>query len=335
MTPATSIESHLVDLPLAEVECDHITCDVLVTTDDGKVVLGEPTLIGFHDRCTNSVIGLSIGFGKPDRTDFVNGLRHMMYPKDTSDHSGQRAWPMFGRPVRLYVDAAIGDGVEDIAEVARALGFELATFVPDEPCLQGAIDSLLETVHAARHSSTAAPTVDLSTLRDFVTSWVTGHNNSKEHARLGDARDPKKTPEAAWRDGIERVLMAPLPLGETFVDLMGDSKRLPVTAKGIRWDHIQYQSPALAAIMRHPDYRVGRGRHHGGCLVHRDPFDLGHVYIRHPGDDHILKVPATNQGYAEGLTAHRHAITMASAKRQALKAAQDFVDVPAPNHASV
>ena len=91
-------ENQEIDLPLAEVECDRTLCDLLVVDDGGKVVLGQPQLLGVRDRCTDSIIGMSIAFEEPGRVALLNGIRHMMHPKDMSEHPGVRAWPMFGNP---------------------------------------------------------------------------------------------------------------------------------------------------------------------------------------------------------------------------------------------
>ncbi len=62
-----AFEHRKIDLPSAEVECDRTGSDLLVVGDDGKVVLGRPHLIGFRDRYTGSIIGVTIEFEEPGR----------------------------------------------------------------------------------------------------------------------------------------------------------------------------------------------------------------------------------------------------------------------------
>ena len=153
------------------------------------------------------------------------------------------------------------------------------------------------------------PKVTLSELKRCITAWVTEGPNVEPKSHRGDMHEGHETPEALWLERIALVERLPPPSEDTFIALLEQSRRLHVSAKGIRWDDLQDQSEALDAIRRHPKHREGPGDHGGTCLVRRIPHDLGHVYVWHPHDSgRVLKVPATRQDYAKGLTAHQHAV---------------------------
>ncbi|RYB02117.1 Mu transposase C-terminal domain-containing protein [Lichenibacterium ramalinae] len=352
---ARSYERPLPELPLSEVECDHTPCDVIVVDDVRKVIFGRPDLIAFRDRATGAFLGVSIGFEAPSFASFVNGLRHAMYPKDMSEYPSLRPWPMFGRPTRLYVDKALHFVGNNIERTSAALGFEIREFLPAEPSLKGGTERLIGVINAAMHKLPAAtfsnaeerkryadlagkPTVTIDRLRAFVTSWITDKHNPGQHEGLGFMKRLKGIPEVLWDEKIGQVEMAPLPREETFVWLAGDSKRCHVTEDGgIYWDHIQYQSIALAAITGKAGHKSGRdkkewqGREHEGSkyLVRRDPFDIGHVYVTNPFDGgRVIKVGATRMDYAGGLTLHQHNVIKANADADLRRAAdRDPVDV--------
>ncbi len=335
-----SAETKRPDLPLEEVECDHTPADILVVDEEKRIIFGRPDLIGFRDRCTGAILGLSISFEAPSYASFMNGLRHAMFRKDMSEYPTLRGWPMFGRPKRLLVDNAFHFTGHNIAAAEATLGFEVNEFLPGEPCLKGGLERLWRTVSTNVHKLDGStfsnaderkkyqelagrPTVTMSELRAFITRWIVEDYNPEPHEGLGFLRTLKDIPERLWNEKIEKVGLATLPAETDFIALAGDADWKAINGKGVRWDNIRYGSSELKAIFTAGKHSKGvtdpdwGGTTHQGerYLIRRDPFDLGHIYVKNPYDaSHTLKVPAYRMDYAGGLTLHQHRVIQAKAE---------------------
>ncbi len=343
---ALSYERPLPELPLMEVECDHTDMDVLVVDETRRIVFGRPDLIAFRDRCTGVCMGLSISFEKASYAAFLAGLRHAIYDKRMDEHPGVNHWFASGRFKRLYVDNALHFIGNNIRLAGAHLGFEVVEFLPKEPSLKGAQERLMGLVNTQVHELPAAtfsniaqrkryedvagrPVVTITELRAFVTRYICNEYNVKEREGLGHLRTLKGSPRDRWYERIEKVRKTMVPDEQDFIALAGDSAMRTVTQKGVRWDHIRYQSPGLVAILANGEHVRGRtdgerrGTRHPGTeyLVRRDPFDLARAYLTNPyaPDDPIIVLEAVRLDYAEGLTLHQHRVLIANTPKKVLE----------------
>lgn len=338
-------------LPLEEVECDHTALDVLVFDEERSIVFGRPDIITFRDRCTGCCLGMSIGFEAPSYPSFLNGLRHAFYPKDMGEYPGiKNPWFCYGRFKRLYVDNAMHFIGENIRNAAANLGFELAEFRPGEPWLKGAEEGLFGILNTKIHNLPGSvfsnveerkrhaeegrlPVLTITELRAYLTRYICDIYHVEKHEGLGPLRTLKDIPYRVWCSRINEVKIAPLPPAENFIALAGDVDMRAVTVKGVRWDHIRYQSAELDILRTHPLHRLGaeakgwRGRKHQGSRfrVTRDPFDIGAIIVTNPYPDgpRTFTVAAVRQDYSAGLTLHQHRVLVANQQRKILEAAEE------------
>jgi putative transposase len=345
-----SYERPLPDLPLQEVEVDHTPFDIILVSDDLKTYYGHPDCIAFRDR-HGHFQGISIGYETPSYASFLDGLRHAIYPKDMSEYPEvEMPWYCWGRFKRLYVDNALHFIGKNIQNAAAQLKFEVVEFLPAKGSLKGAEERLLGILNSKVHnlpgstlSNTAErrrraeveqpPVLTISEFRAFIVKWICDVYHITPHEGLGPLRTLKGIPWHRWKEDIDKVHIAPLPPEEDFVALAGDIDFRAINKKGIRWDHIYYQSAELEILRTHPKHKQGRTREDWAGLEHegtkykvtRDPFNLGFIYVENPYDygPRVIKVPAVRQDYAAALTLHQHLVNIANCKADVLKKAKE------------
>jgi putative transposase len=110
--------------PLAIVDVDHTTLDIVVFDSDLPIAFGRPDLVLFRDRYSGIVIGYAISFASPSYFTFLDGLKHAMFEKDPNKMGGCQ-YPWFGTPVALGVDNAKHLIGLNIRSAAKQLGFQI------------------------------------------------------------------------------------------------------------------------------------------------------------------------------------------------------------------
>ena len=343
------------DLPLEWVDCDHTPSDVLLCDVKREIIFGTADIITFRDRCTGTPMGLGIGFELPSYSSFLAGLSHAIYPKDLSEYPNIRnPWYGYGRFKRLGVDNALHLIGHNITNAAAGLNMEKCEFRPGEPWLKGALEKLQGDINrAVSHKLPGAkfsnieerkkfeemadkPLATVQELRGFLTHHICDEYNVNPHRGLGFLDTIEDIPKRLWDERIDEVGIDDLPSEDEFIALAGDMDRRTINARGIRWDYIRYQSPDLAILQTNPRHRAGveddwrpGAKHHGTKYkVMRAPWDLGHIYVINPYPEgpRAIKVPATRQDYAAGLTLYQHRVFIRNANKKLLDALEDAVD---------
>jgi|GEM_PF-1203845 len=328
------------DRPYAHVDVDHCTLDILII-DDGGLVLGRPDLVFFRDRATAMVIGYAIGFEAPSYASFIEGLRHAMFPKDTSWCPRVRnPWPCWGRIENLYVDNALHFLGDNIREAAKELKFNLVRFQPRQPWLKGALERLfgtlntglvhllpgttLENILARRDNERLGEaTLTLAEFEALLVFWICEIYHAGLRKALGPIRGVGDVPLRVWAEKAKEHKTAPLPSPDLFTALAGDTEMRTIQGDGITWDYLKYENGLLARILVDPAHKTREdGREPTRYKVVRDPYDLSRIWVVNHHTGEVLEIPATaaHAKYVTGLTLHQHEVVMARARRTAREA---------------
>ena len=340
--------------PLMEWECDHTPGDVLLCDDEETVIFGRSDIITVRDRCTGGCTGMSIGFDQLSYAAFVEGLRHAIYPKDMRAYPNVvNHWLEFGSPLKLFVDNALHFIGHNIRHAASQLNIGIVEMQPGQPWIKGAEEKMLGDLNRAvshrlpgatfsnpterkRYEEWAElPVVRISEYRAAMVEYICDHHNVKPHEGLGMLPSLRDVPRRIWNEKVGPI--AALPPPSLFIALAGDVEHRCINDKGIRWDHIRYQSDLLEVLRMQPGHVDGRqieegrrGRRHKGTQykVTRDPYDLGFVWVHnpHPNGPRCVRVPSTRLDYASGLTLHQHRKIMEMANAKVLAWIEDPVN---------
>lgn len=325
---AAYIRRVLPEFPLDIVDVDHATADIFVIDDEVPTAFGRPDIIAFRDRATGCILGLAIGFEGSSYVQFLNGLRHAIFPKDMSAYP-HLTWAFHGRFRRLGVDNAMHFIGDNIHHAAAELGFDIVEYRPGEPWLKGALErlfgvinvSVLHRLPGATFSSpqerekyeerklAAMPVLTLAELRAFLFDYICRIYHHEPHEGLGMLRTLSGVPEHLWAKGIAAAPPRQPIDPEIFTRLAGDVDRRTIQPIGIEWDYITYQSAELRALAAHPSHLPGSGRHDATKYkVTRDPNDLGRIWIDDPYRRVAVEVPAcdADRAYATNLSLTRH-----------------------------
>ena len=303
------------DAPLVRAAIDHCRLDLVVVDDETGLPLGRPWLTLVLDEYSRYVLGYYIGFQEPSTVSIARALRNAIMPKADllKCNSGViNAWDAWGIMHTLVADNGLelhGTAVETAMDTFGMI----VQFCPRrKPWYKGKIERFFGTINTGllagipgRTFSNVLEKVDydplkhavvgLATLREVVLMWIVDVYHQAPHRTLG------MPPAEAWAESISRTDRW-LPSSSTIFDSAFSRREDRVlTHKGIEFDGLFYNSD---------DMRVLREQHGTTLKVEVRVMDeeLGHLFVVAPDGRTVIKVPALDQAYAEGMTRWQHKV---------------------------
>ncbi|MHC2574676.1 hypothetical protein [Rhizobium leguminosarum] len=324
------------DAPLAVVDVDHSTLDIVVFDSEYPIAYGRPDIVLFRDRFSGIVIGFAISFGAPSYQTFLEGLKHMIFEKDPL--AAGVPWPWHGVPVELGADNAKHLQGINIKGAARELGFRLKAYRPGRPWEKGAEEHLFailgrkihrlpgstESTHERRddfdeEKERAKPILSIQELYGFLNFYFGTIHHYKPTSGLGPLATLKGVPAERWEDEIANAPDAPIMDRDVLIRLAGDINEVTISEVGARLDYIVYNCAELLVLTTNPEHYAGRK-----YQARRDPSDLEMIRIKNPyvQAEHWIDVPAREAdiGYARGMKLWAHKIIMKHLRDQAKEA---------------
>jgi putative transposase len=301
----------IVDVPLERVEIDHHKMNVFVVDDELLLPLGRPWLTLLLDACTRYIVGYYIGFEEPSSVSVARAIRHALAPKNCTDDviNEWDAWGLFGT---MVADNGMELHGETVERGLAQYGIKIQYCPRKKPWFKGKIERLFRTVDTSLTANIAGKTfesilergdydsskqavVTLSTFKRIVEKWIVDYYHHKPHRGIG------KTPSQAWKESISRVDRY-LPTSSAHLDSAFSrliNRRL--SKDGVEFDSLFYQSEDLRRI-----------REKFGDVIDVDirvmDDDIGTIMVVVPGSNTLIRVPAVDQAYANGLTRWQHGI---------------------------
>lgn len=322
------------DAPLAIVDVDHTTLDIVVFDDEYPIAFGRPDLIIFRDRFSNLPIGWAVSFGTPNYAAFLEGLKHMIFEKDPERMNGIH-YPFGGVPVALGADNAAHLNRLNVRGAARELGFQTVAYRPGRPWEKGGLEvlngilgrGLVHRLPGSTESNPsrkgdfdeekerAKPVLTIRELNGFIDYYFGTILAYKPTSGLGPLATLKGVPAELWESEVENAPDAPIIDPDVLIRLAGDINEVTIKEYGARLEYITYNCAELIVLTTHPEHYHGRR-----YTSRRDPADLGVLKVKNPyvKGEHWIDVPACDAeaGYARGQKLWAHKLIMKYKREQ-------------------
>lgn len=320
--------------PFDLVEVDFVKTDTCIYDDRIPEVYGRAWAIFFKDRNSGGVAGWSVFFGAPNFEAFLAGFKHMVFPKDNSEHP-EIEISIHGFPVAMAVDADVilrGDQISALCEHFGIMLYELNAGHADgkgslERYFRTQNDLLFHNLPGGTMSNperrgqfdddkgVGCPKMSLSELKRSIAAFVHQYNNT-HHRGLGYLRNWSGIPQKRYDDGIGRARQRPTIDPEVFAAFANEVEWLSVQHGTITWDYITYYDPKLTILAMNGNAtapaRSGDRRKERKTVTRykcvRDPSDLGHIYVHVPELNTVIIAFAHGEcrRYAKGLRLFQH-----------------------------
>lgn len=278
--------------PLEVVQIDHWKADIEVLSEDRTEVIGRVWMTLAIDVFSRMVFGMHVGFDAPSTMTFGMAMINGMTSKDAVAREYGLEWdnPIRGKPIRLELDNAGEFTGKSARASANHFGIRLKWRPIGQPQYGAHIERLNGTL-ASRFKdlpgATGAKPEERKQLRPEMTAAFTLQDVTKHAWLMVDEYHNEvhtgigKTPLEKFKGHYFGPHGQRHRLPPVYVDnLQFRLHWFPLVTRtiqryGIRIDHLDYYSPALAWLVRNR-------KNFGPVEVRRHPFDVRVIYVRHP-----------------------------------------------------
>lgn len=300
---------------LEKVQIDHTVVDVIVVDQAERQPIGRPYVTLGIDEFSRCVVGMVVTLEPPSATSVGLCLAHMACDKRPwlEELGGvDIAWPMCGKPGRLYLDNAAEFKSEALRRGCQQHGIALSYRPLGRPHYGGIVERLVGTVMQWVHElpgttfSNPAQRGDYDSdgqavlTLDELTRWLTlaiSSYHGTVHATLG------QTPAGRWGQGVASA-GAPVVVADRarfLVDFLPVVRRR-LTRVGFVIDHVHYFDNVLKPWIARRD-RLGQ------FTIRRDPRDISRVWVLDPDGAAYVPVSYRNLAHpAVSVWEHRQAL---------------------------
>ena len=276
--------------PLAVVQIDHTTVDLIVVDEVTRQPIGRPVLTLAIDVHTRLVTGFYLALDYPSTLRAGVCVAQSVFEKGAwlAELGIDLPWPAAGLPRAVHVDKA---GEFHSAAFTRALedfGVEVIYRPVARPHFGGQVERLIGTTMGAVHllrgttfstikargdyPAEARATMTLRELERWLALEVIGKYHHRVHSAL------QRPPIAVWSE-LTASTPARMPRErlEFLAGLLPYQWRL-LRRDGVHLFGIRYWSDALVSLL---------GRHEQKLVTRYDPRDLSRVWVRRPDGRHV------------------------------------------------
>lgn len=284
---------------LEDVQIDHTVIDVILVDERERLPIGRPYLTMGLDVLSRTAVGMVATLEPPSATSVGLCLAHMAADKRPwlEGLGVDTAWPMAGKPKRLYVDNAKEFKSEALRRGCEQHGIELAYRPAGRPHYGGIIEriigTLMQQVHGlpgttfsnpaqrSGYDSDGQAVLTLDELNRWLALAVAAYHGTL-HSSLG------QTPAGRWAEGVALSGPPGTVADQTafLVDFLPVLRRR-LTRTGFVVDHVHYFANALKPWVARRD-KLGR------FVIRRDPRDLSRIWVLDPDGSAYVEVPYRN-----------------------------------------
>jgi putative transposase len=271
--------------------------------------------------------GIYVGFEPPSVLTVMQCLKNGILPKtylrrkvEAGHWKVENPWPVFGVPRALLVDRALENLGHDLRYNAAGLGItDVRIAGRKDPKRKGAIERFLGTLnrrllHEQRgttfsnllergdYDPSKNAVITLEELYEQIHRFLIDvYAFNKRHAGIRDV------PARRWNELTRRYPVDPIADIQEIIPYLGRGIHCRLQRDGVRFKHIVYNSPELAALLSSAPFLAHAGDR-PRVAVRYDPADLGSVYVALPHENRFLEVPPVPkwQAYAEGVSIWEH-----------------------------
>lgn len=305
----------LAEKPLERACIDHCRINLMVVDEERGLPLGRPWLTLILDEKTRYILGFYLGFDEPSVVSVARAVRHALMPKMAllKDHPYVvNEWDAWGIFTTLVADNGLELHGTALEHAIEHFGIQLQFCPRKKPWYKGKIERFFGTFTTGLLDAIPGKTflnifekgdydpakhavVTLSTLRKIILMWIVDVYHQERHRGL------RAVPAQAWRNGIQGVdrWLPPSSLATDSAFSRKVDRRL--THKGIEFDCLFYNSPDLRRLREQHGSEIDVE-----ARVADD--DLGAIVVIAPDGRQLIRVPALDQAYANGLTRWQHTV---------------------------
>jgi putative transposase len=330
-------------------EMDHTPLDILVRDLESSTMLSRPFLTVVLDRFARFAIGFCISFHPPSWVTVMLALKMALGRRElwlsrfkdieTDYQSITGPWPDAGAPLGFVWDGGKEFQSSSADAALLRIGAHSVDLPHRSPELKGKVEAYLDTIQKAtihnlpgttfrdikergeyqpsKHAILTLPAVEW-----IVSKYLIDVYNKRPHAGLWNER-----PLDRWNTSVEKWGRRPSVDDQLLTAFLGQSQQRTAERRGIRIEHLWYNSKELA-IIRSKCARGGvRTDPDDIATVRiwttRDLMDLGKVKAICPLTKRWFDLPCTWPEYANGRsqTQHRIIVNQMNAKNKEINEA--------------
>lgn len=296
------------DFPLAVVQIDHTSLDIIVLDDIDRLPIGRPWITVAIDVFSRMVLGFFISLDPPSTMSVGLCLVHAILPKDTwlAGHQIETSWPAWGPMRQIHADNAGEFRGDMLRRACKEYDMDLEWRPVKTPHYGGHIESLLgtflEEIHALPGSTFSSPAergqydsekhaaMTRAELEKWLADYITGAYHQGVHSSLGTS--PIKRYELGIF-GNEDLPGRGLPVrvvdeDRLRLDLMPHVERT-IQDYGVVVDYIHYYSDVLKRFVNSKDPNNSKLKRK--FIFKRDPRDISILYFYDPELEQYFKTP--------------------------------------------
>lgn len=297
-----------VDFPLAIIEIDHTTIQVIFVDEEARKPLSDAWITLVIDCFSRMVLGYYLSFSPPSAVSAGIALARAFLPKDEhlAKVNVKGDWPCWGFPTVVVTDNAAELNGHMMQSAARSIRFDIRDRPVGMPHFGGAVESAFRTfMHLQRavrgtkfsnpterqeYDSTGRAMMTLSEFDQLFTEFLVNDYHLREHTGEGMNR---RCPLQRWKAGLlEGDVMPPMGLPpipanpeQLMIAMLPFDRRVVANTK-VDIFNLTYSSSALAGLsdMVDPSWPVDDRKFE----VRYDPRNIAVVWVRDPSDGHFI-----------------------------------------------
>jgi putative transposase len=308
---------------------DHTPLDIMVRDEKSGEPLPRPYLTVVLDRYSRLVVGFCISFHPPSWLTVMLALKMALGDKQKwlAQFNGiDGPWPDTGAPLGFVNDQGKEFGSSSMDTTLVRIGAQILDLPRRRPNLKGKVEAYLDTLQEGTiHNldGTTFRNIDergeylpsknaifsVRAIHWIVTKFIVDFYNQRPHAGLMN-----EIPLERWNASVEKYGRRPTVDDQLLIAFLGESDQSQADRRGIRIDHLFYNSKKLATIrnkcaklgaLTDPDEPVNVM-----LWRSRDLLNLGAIQVLDPISNRWISVECTWPAYAEGRTHRQHQITV-------------------------
>lgn len=287
---------------LEYVEIDHVFLDIEVNYRE--ILLGRPVLTILIDNYSLSILGLYIGFGKPNTYSVLQAIKSSLLPKeDVQQIMDQTAshWCQYGMIENLITDNGKEFHSNDFKNVCLELGINIQYAPPYHPWYKRYVENYFGSLNKKLISKLPGSYADSSKqikalpyetfIKILYTYIIEIYHNSYNKKKKG-------TPYELWNRSLNQNPQNTVFSYDEINIIIGSTIERNISKSGISIDNIYYNDENLNIIKRNlNDSKI---------KVKRNLDDISYIYVFSIFAKKYIKIYAVDQEYTKNKTVFQH-----------------------------
>ncbi|TSH74834.1 DDE-type integrase/transposase/recombinase [Acinetobacter sp. RF15A] len=287
---------------LEYVEIDHVFLDIEVNYRE--ILLGRPVLTMLIDNYSLSILGLYIGFGKPNTFAVLQAIKSSLLPKDSVQKIVDQTasdWCQYGIIENLITDNAKEFHSNDFKNVCLELGINIQYAPPYHAWYKRYVENYFGSLNkklisklpgSYADSSQQKKTLPYETFIKILYTYIVEiYHNSYNKRKKG-------TPYELWSRSLNHNPQNIVFSYDEINIIIGSTIERNISKSGISIDNVYYNDENLNIIRRNlNDTKI---------KIKRNLDDISYIYVFSVFTKKYIKIYAVDQEYTKGKTVFQH-----------------------------